>query len=102
MPEAKGVFGADVFFPFRLYALQDVEFPVPLHLLMGTLASRVAGSCCVPAGPVRIAPLLAPHWIGIFLWILYSPVASSSQYYLAVVFRMADAIAPDRGRFSTT
>ena len=95
MPEAKGVLEGLMDFSFRLYATpRMLKFLYALHLLMGLIAGVAWVVLAFQQAPVQGLLALLAALVGYFLWILYCRVVLE---VLAAVFRMADAIAPDRG-----
>jgi hypothetical protein len=70
-----------------------LKFLYALHLLMGLIAG-VAWVVLAFQAPVQGLLALLAALVGYFFWILYCRVVLE---VLAAVFRMADAIAPDRG-----
>ena len=95
MPEAKGVLEGLTDFSFRLYATpRMLKFLYALHLLMGLIAGVAWVVLAFQQTPVQGLIALLSASVGYFLWILYCRVVLE---VLAAVFRMTDAIAPDRG-----
>ena len=95
MPEAKGMLEGLMDFSFRLYATpRMLKFLYALHLLMGLIAGVAWVVLAFQQTPVQGLIALLSASVGYFLWILYCRVVLE---VLAAVFRMPDAIAPDRG-----
>jgi hypothetical protein len=95
MPEAKGVLEGLMDFSFRLYTTpRMLKFLYALHLLMGLIAGVAWVALAFQKAPVQGLLALLAALVGYFLWILYCRVILE---VLATVFRMAEAIAPDRG-----
>src|SRR5246127_3889991 len=94
MPEAKGVLEGLTDFSFLLYATpRMLKFLYALHLLMGLIAGVAWVVLAFQQAPVQGLLALLAALGGYFVWFLYCRVAIE---LLAAVFRMADAIAPDR------
>lgn len=95
MPEAKGMWEGLMDFTFRWYATPHMlKFLYGIHLLVGLV---VAIACVVLAfqqAPVQGLLALLAAVVAYFFWILYCRIVLE---VLAAVFRMAEAIAPDRG-----
>jgi len=95
MPEAKGMLEGLMDFSFLLYATpRMLKFLYALHLLMGLIAGVAWVVLAFQQTPVQGLIALLSASVGYFLWILYCRVVLE---VLAAVFRMTDAIAPDRG-----
>src|SRR6266852_3513051 len=95
MPEAKGVLEGLTDFSFRLYATpRMLKFLYALHLLIGLIAGVAWVVLAFQQAPVQGLLALLGALVGYFFWILYCRVILEA---LAAVFRIADAIAPDRG-----
>ena len=95
MPEAKGMWEGMMDFSFRLYATPKMlKFLYALHLLVGLVAAVAWVVLAFQQAPVQGLLALLAAVVGYFFWILYCRVILE---VLAAVFRMAAAIAPDRG-----
>ena len=94
MAEAKGMWEGLMDFSFRTYATpRMLRFLYALHLLVGLIAGVawvVLGFQQTPAQ--GLITLLAAVFL-YFLWILYCRILLE---VLGAIFRMAEAIAPDR------
>lgn len=96
MPEAKGMVEGLTDFSFRVYATPKMlKFLYGLHLLAGLIAGVTFVVLAFQQAPVQGLWTLLAVLAGYFLWILYCRILLE---VLAAVFRMADAIAPDRGQ----
>src|ERR1700756_842018 len=94
MPEAKGMWEGLMDFSFRVYATPKMlRFLYALHLLVGLIAGVAWVVTAFQQAPVQGLLALLAALGGYFVWFLYCRVAIE---LLAAVFRMADAIAPDR------
>jgi hypothetical protein len=81
-------------FSFRLYATpRMLKFLYALHLLMGLIAAVAWVVLAFQQAPVQRLLALLASLAGYFLWILHCRVVLE---VFAAVFRMAEAIAPDR------
>jgi hypothetical protein len=95
MPVAKGMWEGLMDFSFRAYAtLKMLKFLYAIHLLVGLIAAVVWVVVSFQQAPVQGLLALLGALLGYFFWILYCRVTLE---VLAAVFRIADAIAPDRG-----
>lgn len=95
MPEAKGMWDGMMDFSFRVYATPKMlKFLYALHLLVGLVAAVAWIVLAFQQAPVQGLLALLAAIVGYFFWILYCRVILE---VLAAVFRMAAAIAPDRG-----
>lgn len=95
MPEAKGIWEGLMDFSFRVYATpRMLKFLYAMHLLLGLIAAVAWVVVSFQQAPVQGLLALLGASVGYFFWILYCRVLLE---VLAAVFRMADAIAPDRG-----
>jgi hypothetical protein len=95
MPEAKGMWEGLMDFSFRVYATpRMLKFLYAMHLLVGLIAAVAWVVLSFQQAPVQGLLALIGALVGYFFWILYCRVVLE---VLAAVFRMADAIAPDRG-----
>jgi uncharacterized protein DUF4282 len=95
MPEAKGMFEGLMDFSFRVYATpRMLKFLYALHLLIGLIAGVAWVVLAFQQAPVQGLLALLGALVGYFFWILYCRVILE---VVAAVFRIADAIAPDRG-----
>jgi Domain of unknown function (DUF4282) len=94
MAEAKGMWEGLLDFSFRVYATpRMLKFLYALHLFVGLIA---AVACVVQAfqqSPAQGLLALLAALVVYFFWILYCRVIFEM---LAAVFRVAEAIAPDR------
>jgi len=96
MPEAKGMWEGLMDFSFHAYATpRMLKFLYALHLLVGLIAAVAWVVLAFQQAPVQGLLALLGALVGYFFWILYCRIALE---VLAAIFRMADAIAPDRGR----
>ena len=94
MPEAKGMWEGLVDFSFRVYATpRMLKFLYALHLLVGLVAAVAWVVLAFQQAPVQGLLALLVALGGYCVWILYCRVILE---VLAAVFRIADAIAPDR------
>jgi len=94
MPEAKGMWEGLMDFSFRVYAApRMLKFLYALHLLVGLVAGVAWVVVAFQQAPVQGLLVLLAALVAYFFWILYCRVILE---VLAAVFRMADAIAPDR------
>lgn len=94
MPEAKGMWEGLMDFSFRVYATPKMlRFLYALHLLVGLIAAVAWVVTAFQQAPVQGLLALLASLGGYFVWFLYCRVAIE---LLAAIFRMADAIAPDR------
>lgn len=94
MPEAKGMWEGLLDFSFRVYATpRMLKFLYALHLLVGLVAAVAWVVLSFQQAPVQGLLALLGALVGYFFWILYCRVVLE---VLAAIFRMADAIAPER------
>jgi hypothetical protein len=94
MAEAKGMFEGLVDFSFRACATPKMlKFLYALHLLVGLVAAVAWVVLEFQQAPVQGLLALLAALLGYFFWILYCRVMLE---VLAAVFRIAEAIAPDR------
>ena len=94
MPEAKGMWEGLMDFSFRVYATPKMlRFMYGLHLLVGLIVAVAWVVTQFQLAPVQGLLALLAALGGYFIWFLYCRVVIE---LLAAVFRMADAIAPDR------
>jgi hypothetical protein len=94
MPEAKGMWEGLMDFSFRTYATpRMLKFLYAMHLLVGLVAGVAWVVLSFQQAPVQGLLALLGALVGYFFWILYCRVILE---VLAAVFRMADAIAPER------
>ncbi len=94
MPEAQGMWEGLMDFSFRVYATPKMlKFLYSLHLLAGLIAGVVWIVLGFQQAPVQGLLTLLAAVVGYFFWFLYCRVVLE---VLAALFRMADAIAPDR------
>lgn len=95
MPEAKGMWEGLMDFSFRSYATpRMLKFLYALHLLVGLIAAVAWVVLAFQQAPIQGLLALLGALVGYFVWILYCRIALE---VLAAIFRMADAIAPERG-----
>jgi uncharacterized membrane protein len=95
MPEAKGMWEGLMDFLFRVYATpRMLKFLYAMHLLVGLVAAVALVVLAFQQARVQGLLALLGALVGYFFWIIYCRVVLE---VLAAVFRMADAIAPDRG-----
>ena len=96
MPEAKGVLEGLMDVSFRVWATPKMlKFLYGLHLLVGLIAVVAWVVLAFQQAPVQGLLALLGGLAAYFFWILYCRVVLE---VLAAVFRMAEAIAPDRGQ----
>ena len=94
MPEAKGMWEGLMDFSFRTYATpRMLKFLYAIHLLMGLVVGVAWVVLSFQQAPVQGLLALLGALVGYFFWMLYCRVILE---VLAAIFRMADAIAPDR------
>lgn len=94
MPEANGMWEGLMDFSFPTYATpRMLKFLYAIHLLVGLIAGVAWVVLSFQQAPVQGLLALLGALVGYFFWILYCRVILE---VLAAVFRMADAIAPDR------
>lgn len=94
MPEAKGVLEGLMDFSFQLFATpRMLKLLYALHLLVGLVAAVAWVALAFQQAPVQGLLALLAALLAYFFWILYCRVVLE---VLAAVFRMANAIAPDR------
>jgi hypothetical protein len=94
MPEAKGMWEGLMDFSFRVYATPKMlKFLYALHLLVGLVAAVAWVVLAFQQTPVQGLIALLAALGSYFVWILYCRVMLE---VLAAVFRIAEAIAPDR------
>jgi hypothetical protein len=95
MQVANGMWEGLMDFSFRAYATPKMlTFLYAMHLLVGLIAAVVWVVVSFQQAPVQGLLALLGAFVGYFFWILYRRVILE---VLAAVFRIADAIAPDRG-----
>jgi hypothetical protein len=95
MPEAKGMWEGLMDFSFRSYATpRMLKFLYGLHLLVGLVAVVVWVVTAFQQAPVQGLLALLGALVAYFFLILYCRIVLE---VLAAVFRMAEAIAPERG-----
>src|SRR5579859_1611317 len=95
MPEAKGMWEGLMDFSFRVYATPKMlKLLYTMHLLAGLIAAVAWVVLSFQQAPVQGLVALLGALLGYFFWILYCRVALE---VLSALFRMADAIASDRG-----
>ncbi len=94
MHVAKGMWEGLMDFSFRVYATpRMLKFLYALHLLIGLIAAVAWVVLAFQQAPVQGLLALLGGLVGYFFWILYCRVILE---VLGAVFRIADAIAPDR------
>ena len=94
MPEAKGMWEGLMDFSFRVYATpRMLKFLYALHLLVGLIAGVAWVVLAFQQAPVQGLLALLGALVGYFFWILYCRVLLE---VLGAVFRVSDAVAPDR------
>lgn len=94
MPEAKGILEGIIDFSFRVWATpRMLKFLYALHLLVGLVAVVAWVVLAFQQAPVQGLLALLAALVGYFFWTLYCRIVLE---VLAAIFRMADAIAPDR------
>jgi hypothetical protein len=94
MPEAKGILEGIMDFSFRVWATpRMLKFLYALHLLVGLVVGVAWIVLAFQQAPVQGLLALLAALVGYFFWILYCRIVLE---VLAAIFRMADAIAPDR------
>lgn len=94
MSEAKGMWDGLLDFSFRRYATpRMLKFLYGLHLLIGLIVAVAWVVLAFQQAAAQGLVALLGALIGYFLWILYCRVVLE---VLSAVFRIADAIAPDR------
>ena len=94
MPVAKGMWEGLMDFSFRVYASpRMLKFLYALHLLVGLISGVAWVVLAFQQAPVQGLLALLGALVGYFFWILYCRVILE---VLEAVFRIADAIAPDR------
>jgi hypothetical protein len=94
MPEAKGMWEGLMDFSFHTYATpRMLKFLYALHLLVGLVAGVAWVVLAFQQAPVQGLLVLIAALIAYFFWILYCRVTLE---VLGAIFRMAEAIAPDR------
>jgi hypothetical protein len=95
MPEAKGMLEGLTDFSFRVYATpRMLKFLYALHLLVGLVAAVAWVVLAFQQAPVQGLLTLLAALLAYFFWILYCRVVLEA---LGALFRIAEAIAPDRG-----
>ena len=94
MPTATSMWEGLMDFSFRTYATpRMLKFLYSLHLLVGLIAGVVWVVLAFQQAPVQGLLAILGAVVGYFFWILYCRVVLE---VLSAVFRMAEAIAPDR------
>jgi Domain of unknown function (DUF4282) len=95
MLEGKGMWEGLMDFSFRVYATpRMLKFLYAMHLLVGLIAAVAWVVLSFQQAPVQGLLALLGALVAYFFWILYCRVVLE---VLAAVFRITDAIAPDRG-----
>ncbi len=94
MPEAKAMWEGLMDFSFRTWATpRMLKFLYALHLLAGLIAAVAWVVLAFQQAPVQGLLALLAALVGYVFWTLYCRIVLE---VLAAVFRMAEAIAPDR------
>ena len=94
MPETKGMWEGLMDFTFRVWATpRMLKFLYGLHLLVGLVVGVAWVVLAFQQAPVQGLLALLAALVGYFFWVLYCRVVLE---VLAAIFRMAEAIAPDR------
>lgn len=94
MATATGMWEGLMDFSFRAYATpRMLKFLYSLHLLVGLIGGVVWVVLAFQQAPVQGLLAILGAVVGYFFWILYCRVVLE---VLAAIFRMAEAIAPDR------
>jgi hypothetical protein len=94
MTEARGMLEGLLDFSFRVWATpRMLKFLYGVHLLVGLVASVVWVVLAFQQAPVQGLLALLGAFVALFFWILYCRVVLE---VLSAIFRMAEAIAPDR------
>ena len=94
MPESRGMLDALMDFSFRVWGTpRMLKFLYGLHLLAGLIALVAYVVVSFQQAPAQGLIALLAGLVGYFFWILYCRVVLE---VLAAIFRMAEAIAPDR------
>ncbi len=95
MPEARGMWEGLMDFSFRTYATpRMLKFLYSLHLLIGLIAGVAWVVLAFQQAPVQGLLAILGAIVAYFFWILYCRVVLE---VLSAIFRMTEAIAPDRG-----
>ncbi len=95
MAVAKGMWEGLMDFSFRTYATpRMVKFLYGLHLLGGLIAAVAWVVLAFQQTPAQGLVALIAALIAYFLWIIYCRIILE---VLSAVFRVTEAIAPDRG-----
>ena len=95
MPEARGIWEGLMDFSFRTWATpRMLKFLYALHLLVGLIAAVAWVVLAFQQAPVQGLLALLAAVVGYVFWILYCRIVLE---VLGAVFRMAEAIAPERG-----
>lgn len=98
MAEARGMWEGLMDFSFRTYATpRMLKFLYALHLLAGLVAGVAWVVLAFQQTPTQGLIALIAAVFAYFVWILYCRVMLE---VLAAIFRMAEAIAPDRSGVS--
>jgi Domain of unknown function (DUF4282) len=94
MPAATGMWEGLMDFSFRTYATpRMLKFLYSLHLLLGLIAAVVWVVLAFQQAPVQGLLAILGAAVGYFFWILYCRIVLE---VLSAIFRMTEAIAPDR------
>jgi hypothetical protein len=95
MPEARGMWEGLTDLSFRTWATpRMLKFLYALHLLVGLIVGVAWVVLEFEQAPVQGLLALLAALVGYGFWIFYCRIILE---VLAAIFRMADAIAPDRG-----
>ena len=95
MSEANGMWEGLMDFSFRRNTTpRMLKFLYAMHLLVGLIAAVAWVVLSFQQAPVQGLLALLGALVAYFFWILYCRVVLE---VLAAVFRITDAIAPDRG-----
>lgn len=94
MTEARGMLEGLLDFSFRFWATpRMLKFLYGVHLLVGLVAGVVWVVLAFQQAPVQGLLALLGALVALFFWVLYCRVVLE---VLSAIFRMAEAIAPDR------
>ena len=94
MPPATSMWEGLMDFSFRTYATpRMLKFLYSLHLLVGLIAAVVWVVLAFQQAPVQGLLAILGAVVGYFFWILYCRIVLE---VLSAIFRMTEAIAPDR------
>ncbi len=94
MPATTGMWEGLMDFSFRTYATpRMLKFLYSLHLLLGLISAVVWVVLAFQQAPVQGLLAILGAVVGYFFWILYCRIVLE---VLSAIFRMTEAIAPDR------